>query len=82
MNNFRVSNKMIKDCTASYYQCTAKMNRISSIKFELFYQKYGRYPQLIEIWDFDTDIEKASEKIVNVIDSILAFKVGTFVSRK
>jgi len=46
-----------------YAQCYARMNAISSIQMEIFKQKYGRYPEVVEIWDFDKDIKECAEKV-------------------
>lgn len=47
----------------TYSQCHARINAISSIQMEIFKQKYGRYPEVIEIWDFDKDIKECAEQV-------------------
>jgi len=46
-----------------YHNCHARENAICSIEMEIFKQKYGRVPYIVEIWDFDKDIKECAKKV-------------------
>ena len=60
-----ITDEMREQANFVYAQHHARINAINSIEYEIFKQKYDRYPEIpeiIEIWDFDNDIiEKARE---------------------
>lgn len=58
-----ITDEMRKETNFVYAQNHARINAINSIEMEVFKQKYGRYPEVVEIWGYDEDIKEKAREI-------------------
>ncbi len=58
-----ITDEMREQANFVYAQHHARINAINSIEYEVFKQKYDRYPEIIEILDFDNDIKEKAREI-------------------
>ena len=58
-----ITDEMREQANFVYAQRHARINAINAIEMEVFKQKNGRYPEIIEIWDFDQDIKENAKDI-------------------
>lgn len=72
---YTVNQKMIDVCKFVIAQGHARINAQSVIEIELHKQKYGKYPEIVDLWDMDKNIIKEAEKITNELFSKL-YKEG------
>lgn len=58
-----ITDEMRKETNFVYAQNHARINAINSIEMEVFKQKYGRSPEVVEIWGYDEDIKEKAREI-------------------
>ena len=58
-----ITDEMREQANFVYAQHHERINAINSIEYEVFKQKYDRYPEIIEILDFDNDIKEKAREI-------------------
>ena len=73
--------KMIDYCKFVRVQGHARQNAYSAIESELYKQKYGEYPEVVDIWDMDKDIKEEAEKMGSKIFNQLS-EEGIFYTVK
>lgn len=65
--NYIITDKMIEECKFVKVNEHAFYNAYVSIESELYKQKYGTYPDVMDIWDMDNDIQIEAKKIGDTI---------------